>query len=346
MSNTLKLLIGLLLLCLLALLCTWFHHSSIESKLKAAVAGQLQGTEFANVSADFNGAVGTLTGTVSSEEAHQKALASARNAAGFLFPITDNLKVAGEELPVKTSTSSLKASYDPNGKLILTGVVPDEATRAALIKDAESLVGAGNVIDQMTINSALPAFPGNANSLLKNFVNQGANLKGGVLNISGGDVSIEGAVPSEETKKAIGDMMSKMNGFNVTNLLTVQAPSNPELQKELNETLSIENIEFETGSAKIKASSMDIIDKAAKYLTKFATNAVEIQGHTDNTGNPAKNQPLSEKRAQAVKEAMVAKGVPNPNRLTAKGFGSSSPIADNNTAAGRLKNRRVMFVVQ
>jgi outer membrane protein OmpA-like peptidoglycan-associated protein len=69
-----------------------------------------------------------------------------------------------------------------------------------------------------------------------------------------------------------------------------------------------------------------------------------IEGHTDNTGDKTKNLTLSQKRADAVKNYLVKKGI-DASRLTAKGFGDTVPVADNKTADGRAKNRRVEFKV-
>jgi outer membrane protein OmpA-like peptidoglycan-associated protein len=69
---------------------------------------------------------------------------------------------------------------------------------------------------------------------------------------------------------------------------------------------------------------------------------VEIDGHTDSTGTAAYNMMLSEKRAKAVKEFMVTRGI-DPKRLTTKGFGITKPAASNDTKEGRAKNRRVEF---
>ena len=68
----------------------------------------------------------------------------------------------------------------------------------------------------------------------------------------------------------------------------------------------------------------------------------EVQGHTDNVGDAAKNKALSQKRADAVAKYLVSKGV-DASRLTSVGYGSEMPIADNKTAAGKSKNRRVEF---
>jgi outer membrane protein OmpA-like peptidoglycan-associated protein len=71
---------------------------------------------------------------------------------------------------------------------------------------------------------------------------------------------------------------------------------------------------------------------------------IELQGHTDSQGDDKQNQKLSEDRAKAVRDALIAKGI-NGSRMTAKGYGETVPIADNASEEGRAKNRRTVFVV-
>ncbi|NML22038.1 OmpA family protein [Pseudoflavitalea sp. G-6-1-2] len=100
------------------------------------------------------------------------------------------------------------------------------------------------------------------------------------------------------------------------------------------------NIFFSTGTAKLLAKSNKGLDQVAAEMKKDADLKLSIEGHTDNTGSPKVNQPLSEKRAQAVLAYLKSKGV-EENRITATGFGSDKPVADNKTAKGRTLNRRV-----
>ncbi|HNQ00543.1 MAG TPA: OmpA family protein, partial [Bacteroidia bacterium] len=78
---------------------------------------------------------------------------------------------------------------------------------------------------------------------------------------------------------------------------------------------------------------------------KYPEAKLSVEGHTDNTGNPEKNVTLSQKRCESVKNYLVSKGI-DANRLTATGYGDTRPIADNKTADGRAKNRRVELKTQ
>lgn len=102
----------------------------------------------------------------------------------------------------------------------------------------------------------------------------------------------------------------------------------------------LENLHFDTGSAEIKPEAYPVLNETMKVLMRNPGLEIEIQGHTDNIGNAAFNRKLSEKRAMAVQKFFVIHGI-SADRLSAKGYGLERPVADNGTAAGRAKNRRV-----
>ncbi len=102
-------------------------------------------------------------------------------------------------------------------------------------------------------------------------------------------------------------------------------------------------ITFATGKADLKPESMTEIARIAKLMQEKPELKFEVQGHCDNQGSDAVNDPLSQKRAEAIVAALVKQGIA-ANRLTAVGKGSHTPIADNSTDEGRAKNRRVEFV--
>ncbi len=107
-----------------------------------------------------------------------------------------------------------------------------------------------------------------------------------------------------------------------------------------------EQVFFDTGKATIKSESLPLLDEVASaLLLNTDITLVEIQGHTDNVGNSETNQRLSQRRAQAVRDYLVSKGV-DRKRLQATGYGSEVPLEDNETAAGRAANRRVQFEIK
>ncbi|WP_242693366.1 OmpA family protein [Sabulibacter ruber] len=101
---------------------------------------------------------------------------------------------------------------------------------------------------------------------------------------------------------------------------------------------------FATNSAELQGNSRADIQKLAETLKKYPGTNVLIEGHADNTGTDAINQPLSERRAQSVANYAISLGV-EPNRIQTRGYGSTQPVADNSTAAGRQQNRRVEVAI-
>jgi outer membrane protein OmpA-like peptidoglycan-associated protein/Mg-chelatase subunit ChlD len=104
------------------------------------------------------------------------------------------------------------------------------------------------------------------------------------------------------------------------------------------------NVYFDTGKSILKPESKKAIDIVYNMLTASPSMIIELQGHTDSRGDADKNQKLSERRANAVRDALIKRGI-SPSRIKAKGYGETQPIASNKTAEGRAKNRRTVFVV-
>lgn len=117
------------------------------------------------------------------------------------------------------------------------------------------------------------------------------------------------------------------------------------LKDELDKSghVAVYGILFDTGKATLQAASEGPLDQVLKLLQEDASLKVRIEGHTDNVGGAAANQTLSEKRAQTVRDWLVAHGIA-AERLTAQGYGAAKPVADNTSDDGRAKNRRVELV--
>ena len=107
------------------------------------------------------------------------------------------------------------------------------------------------------------------------------------------------------------------------------------------------SVTFATNSSTIQGQFQGALNDVAKVLREDGTAnqlAIVVHGHTDNTGSDAVNNPLSQNRANSVKNYLSAQGI-SSSRITARGYGSTSPVADNSTASGREQNRRVEISV-
>ena len=120
----------------------------------------------------------------------------------------------------------------------------------------------------------------------------------------------------------------------------VNAEGCPEVGATL---MSMQGVNFDTDSAKLKAESTTVLDQAVEVLNQQAVS-VRIEGHADSRGSDDYNQSLSEKRAKSVTDYLVSKGV-DAARLTSAGYGESKPVVANDSAANMAKNRRVDLVV-
>ncbi|MBN2034768.1 MAG: OmpA family protein [Deltaproteobacteria bacterium] len=108
--------------------------------------------------------------------------------------------------------------------------------------------------------------------------------------------------------------------------------------------LTLGDVLFATGKADLSPGASSTIDNLAEFLTKYPDRKVRIEGHTDSTGSAALNLDLSERRAEAVKTALLRRGI-SFDRIDTVGLGQSLPIASNDTASGRQQNRRVEITI-
>ncbi|MFD2721433.1 OmpA family protein [Hymenobacter monticola] len=141
-----------------------------------------------------------------------------------------------------------------------------------------------------------------------------------------------GAIIGRKMDKAAAELQNDMKGARV---------------ERVGEGIKItfdSGILFDTNSSTLRPASESDISKMAAVLQKYPDTNVLIEGHTDNTGTDAINQPLSERRAQAVATSTMAKGVAS-SRITTNGYGSTQPVGDNTTAEGRQANRRVEVAI-
>lgn len=116
-------------------------------------------------------------------------------------------------------------------------------------------------------------------------------------------------------------------------------------QTERGYVVTISDVLFTTAKWDIKPGAAKNLDRLVALLQKYPNLTIFVEGHTDSQGNDAYNQDLSEKRAGAVKDLLVSRGIAS-ERITAVGHGEGLPVADNKTASGRQQNRRVEIVFE
>ncbi|WP_322083520.1 OmpA family protein [Burkholderia sp. BCC1972] len=227
------------------------------------------------------------------------------------------------------------------GQVVAGGKVPDEATKAAVLQKLRDTYGATNVVDQIEVGDVAtpPNWSANVQKLL------GAQLKQiskGQLKINGTQIEMKGEVHNEAQRQQLAsDMANTLNPtYTIKNGLRVSASE----QGVLDQTLANRTIEFETGSATLTPQGRLILDQMAAALAKMQNRTVDIIGHTDNSGNRTSNIALSQARADAVKGYLITKSIP-PQQMTTTGVGPDQPIAPNDTADGRARNRRIEFRV-
>ncbi len=108
--------------------------------------------------------------------------------------------------------------------------------------------------------------------------------------------------------------------------------------------LTLGDVMFDTGRSELKSGGMRKIDQLAQFLTEHPERRVQIDGFTDSVGTDAYNEELSQRRADAVKAALVSRNV-DPGRISTEGYGKAYPVASNNDSGGRQLNRRVEVVI-
>ena len=233
------------------------------------------------------------------------------------------------------------------------------STRSSIIDSFRSVFGADKVKGDIAINANAGPTPWlvNLQTALEHLktpgvqaVFDGNSLKvGGLIGDSDRDATISslrsvlgtglvfgtltdklGNLIADATSKTQAALASLPTGFATTDLLNV-----------LNQSI----INFPTNSAEIPAISKTLLQQAALAFKQLPTGTViEIGGYTDATGDPAANLQLSQQRADAVRAALIQAGV-DPGMLVAKGYGSASPVAGNDSLEGRLRNRRIEYRV-
>uniref|UniRef100_UPI003562B4F5 OmpA family protein n=1 Tax=Marinobacter sp. TaxID=50741 RepID=UPI003562B4F5 len=108
--------------------------------------------------------------------------------------------------------------------------------------------------------------------------------------------------------------------------------------------LTLGDVLFDLNRAELKSSGEDTVERLAEFMSEYEERRVRVEGYTDSTGEASYNQGLSERRAEAVRDALMDMGI-SRDRIETRGFGEEYPVASNDSSAGRQQNRRVEIVI-
>jgi OmpA-OmpF porin, OOP family len=232
--------------------------------------------------------------------------------------------------------------------LTLTGYVPDNTVHTALVAAASRKFFSEKVVDNLKSSVGAPAGFASAVSPALGAL---ARLSTGTLVVTDREVKLSGDAFYDAAAVAIRGGLAKdfPQGWQFKADISVKPATAPVdatvCQQLFSDLLGKGNIRFESGRAVIDPDSTGLLDRLIETAMRCPAAAIEISGHTDGDGEDAFNQALSEKRAQAVADYLVKAGLP-ADRFTAVGYGSTQPIASNDTDEGKAQNRRIEFLVK
>ncbi|WP_424890683.1 OmpA family protein [Acinetobacter haemolyticus] len=225
--------------------------------------------------------------------------------------------------------------------IVVEGVVPNESSKQAILVKMQSVYGADQVVDKIQVRP-VSAPNGWSDSVTRVITPDLKKVNQGQLRVRGTQIELTGKMsnPNEiqPTASNFQSLVQQPYRFNA------QLSVNLAEQKVIDDALKDRIIEFESGSAILTEAGKRILDEMAVALNKVGGKQVKIIGHTDSSGDASRNVILSKERAVAVQDYLVSKNIAT-DRLSTEGKGSSEPIADNATADGRRKNRRIEFEV-
>jgi OmpA-OmpF porin, OOP family len=148
-------------------------------------------------------------------------------------------------------------------------------------------------------------------------------------------------VPEGDSYKVQYKAFSENQDYNVLKMPSPEGTVEFEYKLIINppKTYTLNNVFFDTGKSTLKPESSKELNELAEYMILKKNLSIEIAGHTDNVGNKDANMKLSQERANSVRQFLIKKGIAG-ERVIAKGYGDTQPVADNTTDEGKQKNRR------
>ena len=288
----------------------------------------------------------TISDTKVSLSGMARDLGGREAIAAALKNLPEGFSVAANE--IKAPPYIFQAYKDPVAvTLTLTGYAPDNNIHAALVAAAGRKFFNEKVVDN--IKASLGAPSGFANAVVP-ALGALSRLSTGTLVVSDREVKLSGDAFYDAAAAQIrAGLKDFPQGWQFKADISVKPASAPVdgtvCQQLFSGLLAKGKIRFDSGRATIDPDSAGLLDRLIETALRCPSANIEIAGHTDADGEDGFNQALSEKRAQAVTDFLVKAGLP-AERFTAMGYGSTQPVASNDTDEGKAQNRRIDFVVR
>jgi OOP family OmpA-OmpF porin len=285
-----------------------------------------------------------LKGTTA-DEASLTALMQAARIAGIA---NSDIGLAVDK---PTTVAGFKTSaVFSSGAITLKGEVRTPAQLQVLMSAANTAVGSASVTSEVSVRGGdSTGDPTNEELTIGHLATlvmaMPSNLLSGEVGFDGTAMYANGVYLDPSTK-TIFEGLARDAGITVVlePRPTASVDDAANMQQQLNDYVAANPILFESGKAILVSADGPILDRVAAIAKPFAGINIEVQGHTDATGDAGRNLTLSQARAEAVVAALVSRGVPAA-QLVAKGYGETVPKVPNNSDANRATNRRVEFVV-
>lgn len=236
-----------------------------------------------------------------------------------------------------------------DGRVRLSGYVPDDAARRDLVDAATATFVTETVEDGLKTGAGAPK---DFVTSLKATFPALARLWSGTLSAKDAAITIEGQAIYEKSAEQVRKELADAGGGDIklAGVTIGLKPESPplavaECQPAFEGLLAKGRIRFATGSAELSRESLALLDHIVDVAQRCKEAEITIEGHTDNVGNEADNIDLSKRRAAAVVSYISEAGI-DTSRMSSEGYGQNRPVASNDSAEGRAQNRRIEFVVK
>ncbi|MDD9921214.1 MAG: OmpA family protein [Boseongicola sp.] len=296
-----------------------------------------------------NADVSLIAAEGTSEALFDRQVGALENDLPAVFSLSSVRLVPETDEPTDVTVPEFVATRSPEGLVQLRGRLSDARSRNAVVSFAEAHFGSSNVRPATRLGEGLPqGWPNRVLASLESL----SLLSNGIATVTPDEITISGKTGRKDARAEASRILASrlQDGARFSLDITYSEALDPlaglptpeECIEQINSAASSRKISFAPSSADIEDAAVATIDTIAEILRDCQSARIEIGGHTDSQGREVMNQQLSQARADAVLNAIMARRVLVSN-LSAKGYGESSPIADNDTEEGREANRRIEF---